>query len=81
MFLDDLPVLEDSENCFETGLTDRHLTFALRTQCGGGQVQISTRVWFHNLLGRAYLAVVLPAHVLLQRHTMRALARPAKDAS
>ena len=77
-FLDSLPVIEDSNDRFETGLTDRHLTFTLVTEIRDGQVHVSTRIWFHHALGRLYLALVWPAHELILRAMLRGLARETR---
>jgi hypothetical protein len=61
------PLLRQSEDQIVLGLDDRHLDFRLLVDVrdlGAGQqsVTATTVVKTHNLLGRAYLAFVLPFH-------------------
>ena len=72
-FLAQLPVAREEDDAFETGLTDRHLTFTLRTTTAPGQVRVETRIWFHAWYGRVYLRLVQPAHMLILRQMMRRL--------
>lgn len=64
------------------GEDDKHLDFRLSVLCrsldGSGsaaQVVISTVVKCHNMLGRAYIAVIAPFHRLIIRECMRRAAR------
>ncbi len=75
-FLAQMPVIEDSPELFETGMTDKHLTFTLRVEAETDTVAVRTRIWFHSGLGRAYLKVVLPAHNLILRKMVRSLGEP-----
>ncbi|MDU8929242.1 DUF2867 domain-containing protein [Alisedimentitalea sp. MJ-SS2] len=70
-FLDAMPVVDDSDTRFETGLSDRHLTFTLTAQSDGQDIHLTTRIWFNHWLGRVYLLVVWPAHVILIRTMLR----------
>lgn len=75
-FLARMPVVTDTPEQFESGLTDRHLTFTLRADLNGDHLTLSTRIWFNHPLGRVYLAAILPFHNAMLRHVMRQLARP-----
>ncbi len=74
-FLNRMPVVTDQPDHFETGLTDRHLTFTLSVDTQPGHVAATTRIWFHNLVGRLYLRAVLPVHRHLMRRMLRGLAQ------
>lgn len=61
------PLISESPSTVVLGLDDRHLDFRLVVEvealAGGRQsVSVSTPIARHNLLGRAYLAVVMPFH-------------------
>lgn len=76
-FLGKMPVLVDRPDLFETGITDRHLTFTIQVRIKDGQADVSTRIWFHHWLGRVYLYAVLPAHNLILKRLVRSLGEPA----
>ncbi|MGB0506585.1 MAG: DUF2867 domain-containing protein [Pikeienuella sp.] len=69
-----LPVLTDTTELYECGLTDKHLTFTLSTRLEGGRISITTSIWFNHWSGRLYLAVVLIPHKLIVKQTIRRLA-------
>ena len=71
-----LPVVEDTPERFETGLSDRHLDFTVATRLQAGVVDLTTRVWFNRPLGRAYLAAVMPGHILITRQLLARVAHP-----
>nr|WP_245432812.1 DUF2867 domain-containing protein [Mesorhizobium loti] len=61
------PLIDESPSTVVLGLDDRHLDFRLLVEVdelGSGRQSISatTFVATHNLLGRAYLAIVMPFH-------------------
>lgn len=73
------PVASETAEMILLGFNDRHLDFRIAvtvgTASGGGTaVTVTTAVLTHNLLGRVYLAVILPFHRLLAR-TMLSRAR------
>ena len=76
-FLARLPVRHDRPDLFETGLTDRHLTFTIRVETQPGRVAVRTLIWFHSVLGRVYLRAVLPAHKAILRRMVARLGVPA----
>ena len=64
------PVIAEASGCVLLGLDDKHLDFRIAVDVvpvGADQQQITTTtmVRTHNLLGRAYLATVLPFHRLI----------------
>lgn len=66
------PVLAESPQEMLLGLDDRHLDFrvAVSVQAGAAgrqQITVTTVVHTHNLLGRVYLAAILPFHRLIAR--------------
>ena len=69
-----LPVLQESQEVYEVGLQDRHLTFTLETELQGSHVSVTSRIWFNHWAGRLYLALVLIPHKLILRHAIRSLA-------
>ena len=69
------PVLSETSDRLVAGFDDRHLDFRVVVDVEpshpGHQVTATTLVKTHNLLGRAYLAVVLPFHRLIVRSLLR----------
>lgn len=53
------------------GFDDKHLDFRLVVDSTGGEITGTTLIRTHNLLGRAYLAAVLPFHHLIVRAMLR----------
>lgn len=69
-----LPVVSETEDAYELGLIDRHLTFTLHTIRDGNVATLTTRIWFNHWTGRLYLAVVLIPHKIIVRRALRRLA-------
>jgi uncharacterized protein DUF2867 len=69
------PVISETPERLVAGFDDRHLDFRVvvdvTPSLPGHQVTATTLVKTHNLLGRAYLAVVLPFHRLIVRSLLR----------
>ncbi len=58
------------------GEDDRHLDFKIAVRRdGGSRVSLATWVQTHNRLGRAYLRLILPFHVMIVNARLAALAR------
>ncbi len=70
----DLPVLTDTDEAYELGLEDRHLTFTILTEMRGGEAAVTTSIWYNHWAGRLYLPVVLIPHKLILRGALRRLA-------
>ncbi|MCZ4289694.1 DUF2867 domain-containing protein [Hoeflea alexandrii] len=69
------PVLSNSPTQYVLGFDDRHLDFRIvvETQAlpeTGTAVRMMTLVKRHNLLGRAYLAAIMPFHKLIVATTL-----------
>lgn len=77
------PVLSETPDRLVAGLDDKHLDFRLAVDVAptghGRRVTATTLVRTHNLLGRTYLAAVLPFHRVIVRSMLRRLLkqRPA----
>jgi hypothetical protein len=72
------PVLSETPDRLVAGLNDKHLNFRVVVdiaKSGRGQrVTATTLVLTHNLLGRTYLATILPFHRLIVRSMLRQVA-------
>jgi len=72
------PVISETPDRLVVGLDDRHLDFRVVvdviTEANGRRVTATTLVLTHNLLGRAYLAIILPFHRIIARTMMRQVA-------
>ena len=74
-----LPVLEDRDSRFVTGIGDRHLDFLITLEKLGkasDRVSMKTEIWFNAWYGRLYLLLVMPFHKFIIHYLMRALSRP-----
>jgi Protein of unknown function (DUF2867) len=69
------PVLSETPERLVAGFNDHHLDFRVVVDVApvdaGQQITLATLVLTHNLLGRAYLAVILPFHRLIARVLLR----------
>ena len=72
------PVLSESPDRLVAGFNDKHLDFRVVVDVAsagpGQQVTATTLVLTHNLLGRFYLAIILPFHRLIVRAMLRRVA-------
>jgi hypothetical protein len=72
------PVLSQTPERLVAGFNDHHLDFRVVVDVApsktGQQVTTTTLVLTHNLLGRAYLAVIMPFHRLIARVMLRRVA-------
>jgi hypothetical protein len=72
------PVVSQAAGRLVAGFNDSHLDFRVvvdvATSGGGQQVTATTLVLTHNLLGRVYLASILPFHRLVVRALLRQVA-------
>lgn len=59
------------------GTDDSHLNFRICVRQEAGRIFMATWVHRNNALGRAYLAAVMPFHILIVRDAMRRIARAA----
>jgi len=74
------PVISETPERLVAGFDDKHLDFRVIVdvfpESPGTRVVATTLVLKHNLLGRAYLAAILPFHRLIVRSMLNGLARP-----
>jgi Protein of unknown function (DUF2867) len=72
------PVLSETPERLVAGFNDHHLDFRVVVDVApaesGQQVTTTTLVLTHNLLGRTYLALILPFHRLITRVMLRQVA-------
>lgn len=74
-----LPVLEDRDNRFVTGIGDRHLDFLITLEKVGKaseQVSMKTEIWFNAWYGRLYLWLIMPFHKFIIHYLTRKLSQP-----
>lgn len=74
------PVVHEMADEVIVGTDDRHLNFRICVRREGALLHMATWVHPHNLFGRAYLAVVMPFHVLIVRNAMARIARASLPA-
>lgn len=72
------PVISETPQRIVAGLDDRHLDFRVIVDVApsGSQQRVTTTtiVLTHNLLGRAYLAIIMPFHRLVVRAMLKQVA-------
>jgi hypothetical protein len=72
------PVVSQTPDRLVAGFDDRHLDFRVvvdvTSAAHGQRVTATTLVKTHNLLGRVYLAIILPFHRLIVRRMLRQVA-------
>ncbi len=69
------PVHLDTPSEIVLGTDDRHLDFRISVMQVAGRIHMGTWVHPHNWAGRAYLALVMPFHVLIVRDALHRIAR------
>ena len=77
------PVVYDTPERLVAGFDDHHLDFRIVVDVSGDavnrQVTSTTLVRTHNLLGRTYLALIMPFHKLVVRGMMGRIVERADD--
>jgi hypothetical protein len=68
------PVISESPDRVVLGFDDRHLDFRIVVALADGCATLSTAVRWHNLFGRAYLAVVMPLHRVIAARMLEGVA-------
>lgn len=68
------PITYESDSELLLGTNDSHLNFRIAVLQHEGRVYMSTWVHPHNWLGRAYLQVVMPFHVMICRGSIKRVA-------
>lgn len=69
------PVTYEDADELIIGTDDSHLNFRISLMQQAGRLHMATWVHRNNLLGRVYLTVVMPFHILIVRGAMRRIAR------
>ncbi len=77
--LGEFPVELETDHEVIAGFNDKHLDFRVSVRSEAGQVSLATWVRRHNLLGRVYLTLILPFHILIARNALARVA--ASDAA
>lgn len=73
------PVVQETETELVLGFDDKHLDFRISILSRNGYVHCATWVHRHNWLGRIYLLVVMPVHILLSKQMMARVGRHARS--
>jgi hypothetical protein len=72
------PIVSETPHRLVAGFNDKHLDFRVVVDVAasnhGQYVTVITLVLTHNLLGRTYLAIILPFHRLIARTMLRQVA-------
>jgi hypothetical protein len=72
------PVIGETPDRLVAGFNDSHLDFRVvvdvATSGSSQRITVTTLVLTHNLLGRVYLAIILPFHRLIARAMLRQVA-------
>jgi Protein of unknown function (DUF2867) len=72
------PVISETPDRLVVGFDDTHLDFRVvldvATSSNSQRVSLTTLVLTHNLLGRTYLAIILPFHRLIARAKLQQVA-------
>ena len=69
------PITFQRENEVQYGLDDSHLNFRITLLKKDGRLYMSTWVHVNNFVGRAYLTLIMPFHVLIVRDGVAQVAR------
>lgn len=70
------PIDQRTDDEIILGLDDSHLNFRISILTTGTEAYCATWVHRNNTLGRIYLAVVMPFHVLIVRNAVSQIWRP-----
>jgi hypothetical protein len=77
------PVVTESPDRLLLGFDDKHLDFRVVVDVASAgshcRVTVTTLVRTHNLLGRVYLAAVLPFHRIVVRSMLRQILKPQRE--
>lgn len=69
------PVTHETGDELILGTDDSHLNFRIAIKREGEMIHMATWVHRNNALGRAYLTLIMPFHVLIVRDCMKRIAR------
>ncbi|RPE71953.1 uncharacterized protein DUF2867 [Pacificibacter maritimus] len=73
------PITHETEDEIILGTDDQHLNFRIAMKREGAMIHMATWVHRNNIFGRAYLAAVMPFHIMIVRDAMRRIARHNSD--
>ncbi|MEL6993920.1 MAG: DUF2867 domain-containing protein [Pseudomonadota bacterium] len=68
------PVELENDNEIIAGFDDKHLDFRVCVFSRDGEVSLATWVHTNNFGGRAYLAAIMPFHILIAKDALRRVA-------
>lgn len=74
------PVTYQSHDEIILGTDDSHLNFRIAMKRESDMIHMATWVHRNNALGRAYLTVIMPFHILIVRDCMKRIAAHKPDA-
>jgi len=72
------PITHEAPDELNLGLDDSHLNFRISIYRQEGRIYMATWVHPNKWLGRAYLAVVMPFHILISRNAVRQIAQASQ---
>ncbi|WP_415401951.1 DUF2867 domain-containing protein [Tateyamaria sp. SN3-11] len=72
------PVEIDTETEMVAGFDDKHLEFRVSVLRHEGRISLATWVHPHNIFGRAYLAAIMPFHIMVARNALARVAQAAR---
>ena len=75
------PVCHQTETETIVGTDDAHLNFRISVFKQNDSIHMATWVHRNNWLGRVYLAIVMPFHILIVRNSMKRIADASPIAS
>lgn len=64
------PITYEDDGQILIGTDDRHLNFRISILSHDGKIHMATWVHRNNTLGRVYLAIVMPFHILIVRNCL-----------
>ena len=73
------PITYEDEGQVVVGVDDSHLNFRISIVQHEGNIHMATWVHRNNWMGRAYLAIIMPFHVLIVRSCVKRVARHKAD--
>ncbi|MCP4821194.1 MAG: DUF2867 domain-containing protein [Shimia sp.] len=75
------PVESETAREIIAGFNDKHLDFRVSVMRDGEDILLATWVHRNNLVGRAYLAAIMPFHIAIARDALRRVASTGQMAA
>ena len=72
------PVESETADELIAGFNDKHLDFRVSVLSHGAKISLATWVAPHNVGGRAYLAAIMPFHVVIARNALARVRRASE---